>query len=102
MSQPASADSSAYRQKVPLVPQNSHLSRNAWINSSLISQLNVPIGKVNEMLPRVVPHLAKLEVKHGAPLGTFRLVKQFHSRLGRGAVSFAAIAGNARTNNVFP
>ena len=68
----------------------------------LIRELNVPIGEVDEMFPRVVTRLAELEMEHGAPLGPLRLVEEFHAGFGGGPVALAAVARHAGADDVFP
>ena len=54
------------------------------------------------MLPRVVLAAIEFELEERTPLGPLRLLDQPHPCLLRQAVCFAAIAGNARTNDILP
>src|ERR1700761_1475029 len=69
---------------------------------TLIRQLNIPVGQIDEVFPRFVAGLAELEMEHGPPLGPARLVQELEARLGRRAVALAAVARDAGADNVFP
>ena len=58
--------------------------------TGLVGQLNIPVGEINEMFPRIVPGLAELEVQHRAPLWTLRLVQELEASLVRRAITLAA------------
>ena len=68
----------------------------------LIGKLDVPVGQIDEVFPRFVAGFAELEVQHGPPLGPARFVQELKAGLGRCAVALAAVAGDARADNVFP
>ena len=54
------------------------------------------------MLPRVVACLAELEMEHGPPLRTLRLMEELHAGLAGRAVALATVAGDAGADDVFP
>jgi len=68
----------------------------------ILTQFNVPIGKVNEMLPTVVPVQAEVDLHKRTPFRALGLADEVHAGFLRLAVGFLRIAFDAGTNNVFP
>ncbi len=64
-----------------------------FLRRSLVRQLDVPVGQVDEVLPGIVAGLAELEMEHRAPFGPLRLVKELQAGLARRAVALALLHG---------
>ena len=60
------------------------------------------MGKVNEVCPGLVAGFCKGGVKDGAPAWGFGFTDETHAGLGRGAVGFAGVAGDAGADDIIP
>jgi len=69
---------------------------------SLVAELDVPVGDVNEVSPRFVAGFGKCGLECGTPLGAFWFANEAHTGLFWGAVAFAGVAGDAGADDVFP
>jgi hypothetical protein len=69
---------------------------------SLIAQLDVPVRKINEVLPEIVLWSSKRNLDEWPPLWPLRFADQAHVRFTRKPVPFARIARDAGANHVFP
>jgi hypothetical protein len=67
-----------------------------------VAQLDVPIRKINEVLPKVVLRSRESDLHKRPPLGSLRFSDQAHVRFSRKPVPFARIAVDAGANHVFP
>ena len=68
----------------------------------LVAQLNVPVGKINEVLPEIVLRRSKRDLHKWPPLWPLRFADQAHVRFSRKTVAFTRVARNTRANHVFP
>ncbi len=70
--------------------------------ATLIAQLDVPVGKIDKVLPEVVLRCGKGNLDKRAPLWPFWFANEAHMRFPREPIALARIAGDARANDVFP
>src|SRR5215213_5332496 len=75
----------------------SHVRRADWL-----LQLNRPVRRVQELLPRAVALVGEADVDDGAALGLDRLGDQVQVRLLRGAAAFLDVALHAAADDVLP
>ena len=68
----------------------------------LVAQLNVPVGKINEVLPEIVLRRSKRDLNKRTPFWPLRFADQAHVRFSRKTVAFTRVARNTRANHVFP
>ena len=68
----------------------------------LVAQLNVPVRKINEVLPEIVLGRSKRDLHKWPPLWPLRFADQAHVRFSRKPVAFTRVARNTRANHVFP
>ena len=68
----------------------------------LIAQLDVPVRKINEVLPEIVLGRSKGDLDKRPPLWPLRFSDQAHMRFTRKPVAFPCIARDAGANHVFP
>ena len=71
-------------------------------STSLIAQLDVPVGEINEVPPALVLLRCKRDMDKRTPLRPLRSADQRHARFMRESVSFARITRDTGTDNVFP
>jgi len=70
--------------------------------SDTVSDLDVPIGDIEKVLPTIVVIQAQIDLNEWAPLRPFRLSDEMHPGfLGR-SISLLRVARDAGTNDVFP
>ncbi len=69
---------------------------------SSIAQLDVPVSKIDKVLPKIVLRRGKGNLDERPPFWPFGFADQAHVRFARKPIAFACIAGDARTNHVFP
>ena len=69
---------------------------------TLVTQLDVPIGKIDKVPPAFVLRRRKCDVHKRAPLRTLRFANQTHLRFPRQAVALARIARDTGANHVLP
>ena len=70
--------------------------------TGISTQFDVPIRKIEEMLPVIVDSTPEGHLDKGSPLGTLRLAHQTEAGFRRRAIGFPGITWNARANDVFP
>jgi hypothetical protein len=68
----------------------------------LITQLDIPIGDIEEMLPTIMRIGGDGNVDEWTPLGALRFSDERHASLVRKAVSLARVARDAGTDDVLP
>ncbi len=71
------------------------------ISSRSLTQLNVPISQIKEMLPTVVLD-SEIDLDEGTPFRAFRFADEMHPRFLRRLIRFLRVASNAGANDVFP
>src|SRR5437016_9142277 len=69
---------------------------------NLFSNLDVPVGQVDEVLPTIVTVQPEIYLNEGTPFRTFRFADQMQASFLRSSVRFPCIAQNAGTDNIFP
>src|SRR5438046_9073235 len=69
---------------------------------SSVTQFNVPVRKIDEVLPEIVLWRGKSDVDERAPFWPFGSTDQAHVRFTREPVAFAGVARDAGTNHVIP
>ena len=72
------------------------------ISPDIFTQLDVPVGEVNEMFPTVMPRQAEVDLHEGTPLRPLGFADEVQSGLLRRAVGLARVALDAGADNVFP
>ena len=78
------------------------MSRAAALRDSLLAQLDVPVGEIEEMLPAIVLMTREADVYERPPFGALRLADKLKTGFMRQPVALPRITGNARTDDVFP
>ena len=68
----------------------------------LVTQFDVPVGKIYEVLPAVVLVQAQVDLHKRTPLRPLRFADQTHVRFARKPIALLGIAADTRTHNVFP
>ncbi len=68
----------------------------------VLTQFDVPVGEVNEMLPTVMMVHGKVDLYERTPFGPFGLSDEVQGGLLGGAVCLLRIAFDAGADNVFP
>src|SRR6185369_10859809 len=63
---------------------------------------DVPVGKINEVLPTIVLMQAEVDLNKWTPLRPLRFANKMHPSLLRRAIGFERIALDARADNIFP
>jgi len=74
----------------------------ARLRDSLLTQLDVPVGEIEEMLPAIVLMTREADVYERPPFGALRLADKLKTGLMRKSVALPCITGDARTDDVFP
>jgi len=69
---------------------------------TLVAQLDVPVGEIDEMPPALMLLAAERNVDERSPLWTLRFANERHLRLVGEPITFPRITGDARTNDVLP
>ena len=69
---------------------------------TLIAQLDVPVGEIDEMPPALMLLAVERNVDKRSPFRTLRFANERHVRLVREPIAFARIARDARANDVLP
>ena len=69
---------------------------------SSVAQLDVPVRKINEVLPEIVLGRSKGDLDKRPPLRSLRFADQAHVRFAWKPVALARIARDAGANHVFP
>jgi hypothetical protein len=67
-----------------------------------LTQLNVPVGEIEEMLPTIVVMAREADVHEGSPFGAPWLADQLKARFVGKPIALPRVAGDAGANNVFP
>src|SRR3954447_10205774 len=70
--------------------------------SDWLTQLDGPVGVVEERLPALVFAVRELEAQGRAGAGPGRLPDQLHAGLARGATALADVAADAGADDVLP
>jgi hypothetical protein len=70
--------------------------------ATLITQFDVPVRKINEVLPEIVLRCGKRNLHKRAPLWSLRFADQAQVRFTRDTIALSGITGYARANDVFP
>jgi len=68
----------------------------------LIAQFNVPVRKIDKVLPEVMLRRSKSDLDKRAPFWPLRFPDQAHVHFTRKPVALLCITCDARTNHVFP
>ena len=68
----------------------------------LIAQLDVPVSKIDEMLPEIVLRSGERDLHERPPLRPLRFANQTHVRFTRDTIALSGITGYARANHVLP
>ena len=68
----------------------------------LIAQFNVPVRKIDKMLPEIVLRRGKSDLDKRAPFGPLRFADQAHVGFSRKPVALPCITGDTRADHVFP
>src|SRR5690606_27190611 len=71
-------------------------------SDDIFSQLDVPVGEIDKMLPAVVLLQAEIDLHERAPLRPLGLANEMHTGFLRCAVCLDRIALDARADNVLP
>src|SRR5881227_3593511 len=69
---------------------------------SSVTQFNVPVREIDEMLPEVVLRRGKSDLDERPPFWPFGSTDQAHVRFTRQPIAFARVARNARANHILP
>src|SRR5437879_12102058 len=69
---------------------------------ALVTKLNVPISQSVKMCPGIVLRRGKRNLNNRPPLWPFGFADQTHVRLARKPIALVRIAGDTRTNDIFP
>jgi hypothetical protein len=75
---------------------------NAAVLWRILTQLDIPIRKVNEVLPTIVPLQAEVDLHERTPFGPFGFADEMHSGFLRRAVGLPRVTLDAGADDVFP
>jgi hypothetical protein len=75
---------------------------NAPLRRDVFAEFDVPVGKVDEVLPTVVAVQGEIDLHKRAPFGALGLAYEMHAGFVGGPVGFVSVAANTRADDVFP